>query len=52
MAGAEGTKGHERCCHGGRLGQITRTREGLVISPRVSGAAERVRACDDRMLLS
>lgn len=50
---SRGDKGHSggRHCHGGRLGEITRTREGVVISPRAWGATERVRACDDHTLL-
>ena len=53
VAGAEGTK---RTVVGDAVmeagwGQITRTREGFVISPRASGATERVRACDDHTLL-
>lgn len=53
VAGAEGAKGTvvgDAVTEAG-WGQITRTGEGSVISPRPSGATERVRACDDHMLL-
>ena len=53
MAGAEGAKGTrvgDAVTEAG-WGQITRTGEGSVISPRPPGATERVWACDDHMLL-